>query len=137
MIDFTGTIREIRDPISENLIHRLRRSIGFNPRSVELRHVLLLRRGQLLHEAVFDAALDVMGFHMIITDADRRSYLGNMFRSLRPGAPAFFIHESYREEAYSGPVASFADWERISGSDYSIPQERQIGDTGKTVLIPL
>lgn len=91
----------------------------------------------VLPENAFDAALDVMGFHMIVTDSDRKAYLHNMFRAVKPGSPVFFIHESYREDAYSGPVQTFADWERISESDYSVPQEREIGQTGKTVLLPL
>ena len=90
-----------------------------------------------LPENTFDAALDVMGFHMIITDSDRNAYLNNMYRALRPGSPAFFIHESYRENAYCGPVETFADWERTSDSDYSALHERRIGNTGKAVFIPL
>lgn len=90
-----------------------------------------------LPENTFDAALDVMGFHMLVVDSDRKAYLTNMFRTLRPGAPAFFFHQLYRREIYRGPVESFEDWKKISGSDYSTPEEREIGDTGKTVMIPL
>ena len=90
-----------------------------------------------LPKEAFDAALDVMGLHMLVVDSDRRAYLRNMFDSLRPGAPAFFLHQCYRRDAYDGTVASFADWERISGTDYSTPQEREIGGSGKSVLIPL
>ncbi len=85
----------------------------------------------------FDAALDAMGLHMLVTDCDRAAYLKNMFDSLKPGAPAFFFHEAYRREAYSGPVETFHDWEEISGSDYLTPQEREIGSSGVTVAIPL
>ena len=90
-----------------------------------------------LPENAFDAALDVMGFHMLVVDADRRAYLANMFHTLKPGAPAFFFHQLYRREIYRGPVHSFEDWKQISGSDYSTPEEREIGGTGKTVMIPL
>lgn len=90
-----------------------------------------------LPENTFDAALDVMGFHMLVVDSDRKAYLANMFRSLKPGAPAFFFHQLYRREIYRGPVDSFEDWKKISGSDYSTPEEREIGGTGKTVMIPL
>jgi len=90
-----------------------------------------------LPENTFDAALDVMGFHMLVVDADRQAYLSNMFRTLKPGAPAFFFHQLYRREIYRGPVESFEDWKKISGSDYSTPEEREIGQTGQTVMIPL
>ena len=44
----------------------------------------------------FDAALDVMGFHMLVTDSDRAKYLNNVYASLRDGASALFFRESYR-----------------------------------------
>lgn len=90
-----------------------------------------------LPENAFAAALDVMGFHMLVVDADRKAYLQNMYSSLKPGAPAFFFHQLYRREIYRGPVDSFDEWKKISGSDYATPEEREIGDTGKTVMIPL
>ncbi len=90
-----------------------------------------------LPENQFDAALDVMGFHMLVVDSDRKAYLANMFHTLKPGSPAFFFHQLYRREIYRGPVESFEDWKKISGSDYSTPEEREIGETGKTVMIPL
>ena len=90
-----------------------------------------------LPENASDGALDVMGFHMLVVDSDRKAYLANMLRTLKPGAPAFFFHQLYRREIYRGPVETFEDWKKISGSDYSTPEEREIGDTGKTVLIPL
>lgn len=85
----------------------------------------------------YDAAFDSMGLHMLVTDSDRKAYLRNMFVCLKPGAPAFFFHQSYREDAYSGPVNTFGEWKAITGTDYETLQERSIGDTGKTVLIPL
>ena len=106
---------------------------GFPNARAELRDLVK----DALPNECFDAALDVMGFHMLVVDTDRQAYLRNMFDALRPGAPAFFFHQSYRRDAYGGPVSSFEDWKRVSGSDYATPQEREIGDTGKTVMIPL
>ena len=85
----------------------------------------------------FDAALDCMGLHMLVTDCDRRRYLANLAASLKPGAPALFFRESFREDAYSGEVASFDDWKRISSSDYDTPQPREINRTGVVVELPL
>ncbi|MGN1345449.1 MAG: class I SAM-dependent methyltransferase, partial [Eubacteriales bacterium] len=48
----------------------------------------------------YDAALDCMGLHMLLTDADRDAYLKNAYASLKPGAPMLFFREAYRENAY-------------------------------------
>ena len=44
---------------------------------------------------VFDAALDIMGFHMLITDIDRKKYLSNVHATLK--APMLFYKESYTQ----------------------------------------
>ena len=56
--------------------------------------------------SIFDAAIDVMGLHMLITDVDRKKYLANVNASLIQGAPALFFRESYNEAAHSGKVSS-------------------------------
>ncbi len=106
---------------------------NFPDAKVEVRNLVT----EALNENAFDAALDVMGFHMLVVDSDRKAYLSNMYHALKPGAPAFFFHQLYRREIYRGPVETFEDWKRISGSDYATPEEREIGDTGRTVMIPL
>ncbi|MBQ8509000.1 MAG: class I SAM-dependent methyltransferase [Clostridia bacterium] len=90
-------------------------------------------------EGQFDAAIDVMGLHMIITDADRAGYLSHLTGSLREGAPVLFLHETYRADAYTGTVASIEEWGRISGSDYTTPQPRTITTPGgqAEVMLPL
>ena len=87
----------------------------------------------------YDAALDVSGLHMIVVDADREKYLANMLSVLKPGAPALFFREVYREDAYSGPVNSFEQWLTIEGSDYETPSPRTVinDDVEYTVNIPL
>lgn len=90
----------------------------------------------------YDAALDCMGFHMLITDNDRNSYLKNAYNSLKDNAPMLFFRESYRQDGtYSGTVNSIDEWIRITGDDYETPQLRQVKNTydGKVVdvLIPL
>ena len=42
----------------------------------------------------YDAALDCMGLHMLITDSDRSRYLKNAYDSLHEGAPMLFFRES-------------------------------------------
>lgn len=85
----------------------------------------------------YDAALDVMGFHMLVTDSDREKYLNNIYASLRDGAPVLFFREIYRTDAYEGVVGSFDEWKQISGYDYDTPQERAVRDSDIKVSIPL
>lgn len=89
----------------------------------------------------FDAALDCMGFHMLITDSDRKHYLQNAYQSLKENAPMLFFRESYRENgSYQGVVHTVEEWEQITGEDYKTPQLRQVMHPGggvAEVRIPL
>lgn len=88
----------------------------------------------------YDAALDCMGFHMLITDADRKSYLKNALYALKNNAPMLFYKESYRNDSESivkAPVNSFEDWLKITGNDYDTPAVRKvIGDSNIEVMLP-
>lgn len=84
----------------------------------------------------YDAALDCMGFHMLVTDRDRSAYLHNAFLSLKKGAPMLFFRESYRANAYDGGVESFEQWKKICGEDYDTPGLRSDKE-GHEVWIPL
>ena len=75
----------------------------------------------------YDAALDCMGLHMLVTDNDRNCYLKNAYNSLNNGAPMLLLRESYRKEGvYNGYVNSIEEWVQITGEDYNTPQVRQI-----------
>lgn len=84
----------------------------------------------------YDAALDCMGFHMLVTDRDRMMYLQNAFGALVKGAPMLFFRESFRESAYDGKVESYEQWKEISGEDYETPSLRS-DKKGTKVWIPL
>lgn len=92
-------------------------------------------------ESEYDAALDCMGLHMLVTDGDRAAYLANAHGALKDGAPMLFFRESYRrgEEAYPGAVETYDAWKRISGADYETPEPREAraGNGTVTVMIPL
>ena len=98
-------------------------------------HILELNMVKERAAGTYDAALDVMGVHMLVTDADRADYLRNARAALREGAPMLFYRVSYREDAYEGPVACFEDWMRITGDDYETPAPRYAGDI--EVMLPL
>ncbi|MFM9330541.1 class I SAM-dependent methyltransferase [Paenibacillus mesotrionivorans] len=96
----------------------------------------------MAHEPVegqYDAALDVMGFHMLVVDADRAAYLQNVHSCLKNGAPFFLFRESYREHADDSPVDSFERWLKLTGDDYRTPQTRCAGpaDAQVEVQIPM
>ncbi|MBQ8497654.1 MAG: class I SAM-dependent methyltransferase [Clostridia bacterium] len=87
-------------------------------------------------DAPYDAALDCMGLHMLITDSDRNAYLKNACAVLKENVPMLFFRESYRKDAYEGEVSSFEHWKRISGEDYDTPMKRTSRD-GIDCYIPL
>jgi hypothetical protein len=95
---------------------------------------------------IYDAALDCMGLHMLVTDCDRNDYLCNAFKSLKSGAPMLFFRESYRdanrnnrETAYDGNVQTYEQWKEITGDDYDTPFQRYVkSDNGEIeVWVPL
>lgn len=89
---------------------------------------------------IYDAALDCMGFHMLVTDHERRAYLLNAYGSIKDGAPMLFFRESHKEGAYDGVVETYEQWKEISGNDYETPSLRCTKNgEGKEVevLIPL
>lgn len=90
-------------------------------------------------EGTFDAAFDVMGLHMLITEGDRDRYLKNAFDCLRAGAPMLFYRESYRQEEDERPVGSYEEWVSRTGCDYKTPELRKTTDCGreKEVMLPL
>lgn len=87
----------------------------------------------------YDAALDVMGFHMLILDSDRSKYLNNAFNCLKRGAPMLFFREAYRMDAPSGSIKTLDEWQAITGDDYVTPQKRIAKQNGMhiEVSIPL
>lgn len=92
-----------------------------------------------LSEGLYDAALDVMGLHMLVTDADRSGYLNHAYACLKNGAPMLFFRECYRADAYEGPIADFNDWLARFPGDYTTPQQRFVRQDGKDieVYVPL
>ena len=89
--------------------------------------------------SVYDAALDSMGYHMLVLDSDRRKYLRNAFDGLLPGAPMLFFRESFRENEIDEEIASFDQWKEITGDDYDTPKLRSASQNGIDIefCIPL
>jgi len=74
-------------------------------------------------DETYDAALDVMGFHMLVTDPDRENYLKNVFSCLKNCAPMFFFRELYDEDADETYINSFDEWLSVTNNDYTVPRK--------------
>lgn len=85
-------------------------------------------------EEKFDAALDVMGLHMLVTDADRQGYLRNAFNCLKDNSSMLFFRENYNEETEEREIKSIEEFKAMTGVDYDTPQKRVIN--GEEVYIP-
>lgn len=86
---------------------------------------------------IYDAALDIMGFHILITDSDRQRYLKNVYNCLSPGAPVLFYRQVFRENAYDGPVESYEQWTTLMGIDYDTAEKRSARTADGTVEVML
>ena len=73
---------------------------------------------------VYDAALDVMGLHMLVTDADRAAYLRNAWACLAPGGPMLFFRETRAEAEAPEAITSVEQWAAHTGMDYETPETR-------------
>ncbi len=126
--------------------------VDISPSAIEKSNKLLAKQRNATCEVLdmvkecvdekYDAALDCMGLHMLITDNDRKSYLQNVYKALNPAAPMLLFRESYRKDGvYRGTVNSIEEWAQITGEDYKTPELRQVRNAadGKNaeVFIPL
>lgn len=91
----------------------------------------------------FDAALDCMGLHMLVTDSDREIYLRNANQALNIGAPMLFFREAYEKQDNDAAtdennVHSFEEWEKLTGCDFKNTElHRMIGEVEVTIpLVP-
>ena len=92
----------------------------------------------------YDAALDCMGLHMLVTKGDRQAYLKNAFLSLKNNAPMLFYKEAYRDDEHKdqivkSPVDSYEEWLNITGNDYDTPFARNVNTINGEleVMLPL
>lgn len=85
----------------------------------------------------YDAALDCMGFHMLVTDQDRKSYLRNAFLSIQHDSPMLFYKEAYRNDnSVKSVVNSYDEWLEMTGDDYETPSIRRVAESDIEVMIP-
>jgi cyclopropane fatty-acyl-phospholipid synthase-like methyltransferase len=90
----------------------------------------------IIPDAAFDAGIDIGCLHLLVVDADRRTYLQNAYRVLKTGAPVMF-KEAFRPNATSATVDSYEAWLQINGIDVDTHQERDAWQDGKLVKIQL
>ena len=87
--------------------------------------------------ASFDAGLEVSCLHMLVVDADRRRYLREAQRLLKPGAPMLFSWESCRADATAEAVESYEQWLRLSRTDVDTPEPRDAWQNGRVMKVRL
>jgi len=86
-------------------------------------------------DGIYDAALDVMGFHMLVTNPDRVKYLKNAFSCLKNNAPMFFFRELYSENANENIINTFDEWLLITNNNYTTPKQLFLNKDGKDIEI--
>jgi hypothetical protein len=119
--------------VSPTVVEKTRKALErFPDATVEL---LDMVNGQLTGK--YDAALDIMGFHMLVLDSDRSSYLRNAFNCLENGAPMLFDRETYRRDAPASDekIESIEQWTALTGDDYKTPQLRKASQNGIDVEV--
>ena len=89
-------------------------------------------------KAVFDAGIDIACLHMLVTDDDRKKYLRNVYKCLKPGAAMYFVNERCRDDIYGGEVTSYEQWLELASEDVDTPREAPALKDEKefTVMIP-
>lgn len=97
--------------------------------------VLLLDMAKEKVNGIFDAALDISGYHMLILDSDRKNYLRNVYNCLSDNAPMLFFKESFRHDApkTNEEITTLEQWVAITGDDYVTPQIRTAPHTGTEI----
>lgn len=86
---------------------------------------------------IYDAAVDIMGLHMLIVDQDRENYLHNAFNCLKENAPMLFFWQSYGMDAREDKVESMAQWLSITGADYVTPKIKTVSQNGLDIEVNL
>lgn len=88
-------------------------------------------------DGLYDAALDVMGFHMLVTDPDRAAYLKNAISCLKANAPMFFFRELHDKDANDGFIGTFEEWLQETKNDYTKPRQMCFRKDGKEFEIQI
>ena len=83
----------------------------------------------------YDAAIDIMGLHMLVLDDHRMKYLKNAYNCLENNAPMLFFRELYKEDSIEERIDTFEQWLAVSGDDYSTPKLKTVHHTGKAVEV--
>jgi ubiquinone/menaquinone biosynthesis C-methylase UbiE len=122
--------------IAESAIEKARARLAQFGGRVRL-HVADILNLAALSDISFDAGLDVSCLHMLVVDADRRRYLHEAYRLLKPGAPMLFCRESCRADATAEVVESYEQWLRLSQTDVDKPEPRDAWHDGHPTTVRL
>lgn len=82
----------------------------------------------LLQDKSFSIVLDSYCFHMLVTDPHRKTYFDNVKRVLSDNGMLLILAQ-HDDAAYEGPIASFEDFCKLTGTKTSgIPFQKCVGD---------
>ena len=84
----------------------------------------------------FDAVVDVYCMQMLVTDPDRRAYLSQVRRVLKPGGRFFFLQIT-QPDRFKGPIATFEEYVARFTLDYETDEAREAYVDGETKTIQL
>ena len=87
--------------------------------------------------STYNAALDVMGFHMLVTDPDRKAYLRNAISCLENKSPMLFFRQMCMEDSNDDFINSYDDWLTISGGDYTTPRKMNFIKDGEEIEVEI
>jgi len=83
----------------------------------------------------YDAAIDIMGLHMLVLDDHRAKYLNNAFNCLKNNAPMLFFRELHNENATEERIETFEQWQTVMGEDYTTPKLKTVSHNGTKVEV--
>lgn len=119
--------------VSPSAIKKAERSLADYPNA----KVTQLNAVTVKIDDIYDAVLDVMGFHMLVSDPDRNAYLKNAFLCLKPKSPVFFFREICTESSNDSFINSYEEWLAVSKDDYTTPRQMNFKKDGKNVEIQI
>lgn len=95
-----------------------------------------ITRMPMFSDDCFDAAVDVYCMQMLVTDPDRRAYLSQVRRVLRPGGRFFFLQIT-QPRRFEGTVETFEEYMTRFEPDYETDEPREAYVNGETKTIHL
>ena len=76
-----------------------------------------------IFEVQYDVVLDQQCYHMLVTDADSRRYLGNIHQMLGKESLFLLLQQAHQEDAYDGPITTVEEFQAVFQHDLDQPKK--------------